>query len=72
MSAARSRPHWKHKPNRRCESRPRVTTRIGRRSPHRGAPRRLLASLPRGANYGPAGGSTAVELAHENASVGVH
>ena len=70
MSAAGPRPHWKHKPNRRGESRPRVTTRIGRRSPHRGAPRRLLASLPRGANYAPAGGSAAVELTNETASVG--
>src|SRR6266550_2116723 len=32
--------------NRCSDSRPRMTTRIGRRSPRRGAPRRLLASRP--------------------------
>jgi hypothetical protein len=31
---------------------------------------RLLASLPRGANYSHSGGSVAAELANEGASVG--
>src|SRR5258705_11497848 len=51
---------------------PRVTTRICRRSPLCRAPRRLLASLSRGANYSPFGGrkqSVAAELANEAASV---
>jgi hypothetical protein len=72
MSAAGPRPLWTSDENRCVESRPRVPTRTGRRSPRCGAPRRLLASLSRGANYSPSGGSAAAELANEAASVGVH
>src|SRR5947207_2448106 len=71
MTAAGPRPPWLCDVNRCSESRPRVTTRVGRRSPRRGAPRRLLASLSLGANCSPTGGSAAAELANEAASVGV-
>src|SRR5437762_2115247 len=74
MSAAGPRPPWICDESRCSRSRPRVTTRIGRRSPRSGAPRRLLGSLPRGANYSPFGGrvqSVAASLATEAASVGV-
>src|SRR5436305_9358326 len=67
LRAAGPRPHWNRDETRRHECRPRVTTCIRRRSPLRGAPRRLLASQPQGANYSPAGGSAAAA-----ASVGVH
>ena len=66
MSAAGPRPPWICDENRCSESRPRVPTRIGRRSPRCGAPRRLLASLPRGANRSPLGSEAAAA-----ASVGV-
>ena len=71
MSAAGPRPPWIREENCYSKSRPHVTTRIGRRSPQRGGPRRLLASLSRGANYSPAGGSAAASLATAAASVGV-
>src|SRR5205814_8738032 len=63
MSAAGPRPPWICDESRCSNSRPRVTTRICRRSPLRGAPRRLLASLPQGANYSPSGGSAAAPSA---------
>src|SRR5207249_11630827 len=56
VSAVGPRPPWPCEPNRCNENRPRGPTRNGRRSPLRGAPRRLLASLPLGANYSPSGG----------------
>ena len=62
MSAAGPRPPWICDEKRRSKSRPRVPTRIGRRSPRRGAPRRLLASLPQGAHCSPFGGSEAAKL----------
>src|SRR5205823_3054446 len=74
VRAAGPRPPWTCDEHRCNESRPRVPTRIGRRSPRRGAPRRLLASLPLRAKYSPSGGrrhSVAAELANEAASVGV-
>jgi hypothetical protein len=63
MSAEGPRPPWIGEENRCGERRPRVPTRIGRRSPRSGAPRRLLASLPLGANYIPSGGSVAASAA---------
>jgi hypothetical protein len=71
MSAAGPRPHWNGDHSRRVNSRPRVTTRIGRRSPRCGAPRRLLASLSLGANYSPFGGR-GQSVAAIAASVGVY
>src|SRR5947207_3077546 len=61
VSAAGPRPPWICAENRCSKSRPPVPTRIGRRSPRRGAPRRLLASLSLGANYSPYGGSAAAK-----------
>ncbi len=72
MSAAGPRPPCIRDENRCSERRPRVTTRTCRRSPRCGAPRRLLASLPRSANCFPAGGGAAAALATSAASVGAH
>ena len=54
--AAGRRPPWTCDENHCSDSRTRVPTRIGCRSPLRGAPRRLLASLSLGANRAPSGG----------------
>jgi len=67
MSGAGPRPPWTCDEDIHGESRPRVTTRNGRRSPQSGAPRRLFASPPQDANRSPAEGSAAATAA----SVGV-